>query len=67
MAIVTDIIQKFFGNKSDRDIRAVMPMVDKIKEEYEKVVKLTNDQLRAKTIEIRQKIISEMKKNRSSG
>ena len=54
MAIVTDIIQKFFGNKSERDIRAIMPVVDKIKEEYEKVVKLTNDQLRAKTVEIKQ-------------
>ena len=56
MAIVTDIIQKFFGNKSQRDIRAVMPEVEKIKEEYEKVIHLSNDQLRAKSLEIRQRI-----------
>jgi len=62
MAIVTDIIQKFLGNKSERDIRAIMPVVDKIKEEYEKVVKLTNDQLRAKTVEIKQ-LVKEFIKN----
>ncbi len=62
MAIVTNIIQKFFGNKSERDIKAIMPVVEKIKDEYEKVVKLSNDQLRAKTIEIRQ-IIRDFIKN----
>ncbi|MBN2215487.1 MAG: preprotein translocase subunit SecA [Bacteroidales bacterium] len=56
MAIVTNIIQKFFGNKSERDIKAVMPLVEKIKEEYEKVIHLSNDQLRAGTLEIRQRI-----------
>jgi preprotein translocase subunit SecA len=56
MAIVTNIIQKFLGNKSERDIRAVMPVVEKIKEEYEKVVSLSNDQLRARTLEIKQQI-----------
>ncbi|HJX70959.1 MAG TPA: preprotein translocase subunit SecA, partial [Bacteroidales bacterium] len=62
MAIVTDIIQKFFGNKSQRDIRAVMPEVEKIKEEYEKVIHLSNDQLRAKSREIRQRIKDFIKK-----
>ena len=56
MAIVTDIIQKFFGNKSERDIKQLMPVVDRIKEEYDKVIELSNDQLRAKTLEIKQRI-----------
>jgi preprotein translocase subunit SecA len=56
MALVTDIIQKFFGNKSDRDIRAILPDVEKIKGEYEKVIELSNDQLRAKTLELKQRV-----------
>ncbi len=56
MAIVNDIIKKFFGNKSDRDIKVILPTLAKIREEYTKVVDLTNDQLRAKTIELKQRI-----------
>ncbi len=56
MAIVTNVIQKFFGNKSERDIKAVMPAVEKIKVEYDKVINLSIDQLRARTLEIKQQV-----------
>ncbi len=28
-------IAKIFGNKSDRDVKAILPLVDKIKVEFE--------------------------------
>ncbi|MBN2610070.1 MAG: preprotein translocase subunit SecA [Bacteroidales bacterium] len=56
MALFSDIIKRFFGNKSDRDIRAIMPIVEKIKEEYPKLSGLSNDQLRAKTLELKKRI-----------
>ena len=50
-------INKLFGSKSDRDIKAVKPIVDKIKEEYEKLSSLSLDDLRAKTLIFKQRII----------
>ncbi|MBQ7448271.1 MAG: preprotein translocase subunit SecA [Paludibacteraceae bacterium] len=43
------ILQKMFGNKSQRDMREVMPYVEKIKAEYERVVACSNDELREKS------------------
>ncbi|HET8830343.1 MAG TPA: preprotein translocase subunit SecA [Pelobium sp.] len=42
-------INKIFGNKSDRDVKAARPLVEKIKAEYEKLSSLSHDELRAKT------------------
>ena len=35
-----------FGKKSDRDIKEVTPVINKIKEEYSRISKLSNDGLR---------------------
>jgi len=48
--------KKLLGSKSDRDIKAIMPVVDKAIAAYEKVKSYDGDQLRAKTIEFKQKI-----------
>ena len=66
-------INKLFGSKSDRDVKAAKPLVEKILAEYEKLSGLTNDELRAKTSEFRHRIkeglketddkISEIKNN----
>ncbi|MES2807297.1 MAG: preprotein translocase subunit SecA, partial [Bacteroidota bacterium] len=45
-----NFISKLFGSKSDRDVKAILPIVEKIKAEYAKLDQLTNDELRAKTI-----------------
>src|SRR5699024_7152369 len=47
---------KLFGSKSERDIKSVQPFVTQIKEEYEKLPNLTNDELRAKTTEFKKRI-----------
>ena len=53
MSIIESIISGLFGSKSERDIKEVMPVVEAIKASYEKVKELSNDQLRAKTNELR--------------
>ncbi len=51
-----EFLQKLFGNKSQRDMREVMPYVEKIKEEYAKLAALSNDELRQCTEQIKQRI-----------
>ncbi len=49
-------LKKFLGTKSDKDIREIMPYLDKIKEVYPVIQKLSNDGLRNKTTEFKAKI-----------
>ncbi|HZH67893.1 MAG TPA: preprotein translocase subunit SecA, partial [Chitinophagales bacterium] len=49
-------IAKLFGSKSSRDIKEVMPIVEKINDHYKSYQSLSNDQLRAKTQEFKDKI-----------
>ncbi|MGV3547015.1 MAG: preprotein translocase subunit SecA [Pedobacter sp.] len=46
-------LAKIFGSKSERDIKALQPIVAQINEEYAKLSSLTNDELRNKTIEFK--------------
>ncbi|WP_165024792.1 preprotein translocase subunit SecA [Dysgonomonas sp. ZJ279] len=52
----TDFLSKLFGNKSQRDLKEINPHVDRIKAAYPKIEKLSHDELRAKTVEIKQTI-----------
>ena len=54
MSLIRGITKKIFGDKSVRDIRAVTPTVEKIKLEYEKIISLSNDELRESSAELRQ-------------
>ena len=49
-------LSKLFGSKSERDIKTIQPIVEKIKEEYSKLTNLSHDELRAKTIEFKRRI-----------
>ncbi|TAH04615.1 MAG: preprotein translocase subunit SecA [Sphingobacteriales bacterium] len=51
-----NFLNKLFGSKSQRDVKSMMPLVEKIKEEYEKLSSLSNDDLRAKTLDFKQRI-----------
>ncbi|MBX7108964.1 MAG: preprotein translocase subunit SecA [Chitinophagales bacterium] len=44
------------GNKSDKDVRAIEPIVEQIKEEYAKLESLSHDALRSKTNAFRERI-----------
>jgi preprotein translocase subunit SecA len=58
MAFVTKVLGKILGNKSERDIRDISPIVEQIKEEYKRISKLSNDELRKESDKLRQ-IINE--------
>jgi len=49
-------ISKLFGNKSDRDVKSIQPIVEKIKAEYEKLGGISNDELRAMTLDFKETI-----------
>jgi len=61
MAFVTKILGKILGNKSERDIKEVNPVVELIKQEYQRIVKLSNDELRNETDKLRQIIVERIK------
>ena len=44
-----EIITKLFGNKAQKDMRAIQPVVEKIKAAYVEIDKLSNDELRARS------------------
>ena len=50
---INDFLGKLFGNKSIRDMKEIQPWVEKIKEAYPAIKELSNDDLRAKTQEIK--------------
>ncbi len=47
------LLQALFGNKSTRDMKLIQPMVEKVKEVYPSIKALSNDELRAKSNEIK--------------
>jgi preprotein translocase subunit SecA len=49
-------LSKLFGSKSERDIKAVQPIVEKIKSEYEQLSPLSDDELRGKTTDFKNRI-----------
>ena len=55
---MANILSLLFGNKSQRDLKEVKPILDKCIAAYSTVQNLSNDELRAKTIEFKELIRS---------
>ena len=53
---INSFLSKLFGNKAQKDRRAIQPYVDKIRALAPEMEKLSNDELRSKTAQIRNKI-----------
>jgi preprotein translocase subunit SecA len=51
-----NLIKKIFGDKQAKDLKLLWPIVEEIKEEYEKIKNLTDEELKAKTQEFKEKI-----------
>ena len=51
-----DILKNVFGTKSDRDLKKLKPIVESVKKVYPEIDALTNDELRARTADIRQRL-----------
>ena len=55
-------ISKIFGgSKSEKDVKTILPMVTKINQNFEAFQSLSNDELRNKTFEFRQRIREHLK------
>ena len=55
-------ISKIFGgSKSEKDVQRITPLISKINEHFASYQQLTNDQLRGKTAEFRQRIAEHLK------
>ncbi|MBO5012709.1 MAG: preprotein translocase subunit SecA, partial [Paludibacteraceae bacterium] len=53
---LVEFITKLFGNKSQKDMREIMPYVEKIKVVYEEIDALSNDALRARSAALMSRI-----------
>ena len=49
MAGIFNVIGKLFGNKYEKDIKKIKPIIDLIHEEHTKISSLNNDELREQT------------------
>ena len=56
MASFLNIIGKLFGNKYDKDIKEISPIVKEINKQFDNLSGLSNDQLRGKTSELKKQI-----------
>ena len=61
---LSDIIKKFFGNKSDRDMKKIMPIIKEIKAVSPEIEQLSNDELRGRTADIRRMLQESVKTQR---
>ena len=50
---MANFLAKLFGTKYDRDLKALRPVVEHVAEAYADIQKLSNDELRGKTIQFR--------------
>jgi preprotein translocase subunit SecA len=53
---IANLLNSFLGKKSDRDYKELWPTVIKVLDEYEIIKRLSNDELRAKTDELKEQI-----------
>ncbi len=56
MSFITSILKAFVGDKSQKDVKSIQPLVAKVKDFENQLISLSNDGLRAKTTEFKEKI-----------
>jgi preprotein translocase subunit SecA len=56
MSIINSILKAFVGDKSEKDVKAIQPIITKVKSFESALQALSHDELRAKTAEFKAKI-----------
>ncbi|MGG6230509.1 preprotein translocase subunit SecA [Tenacibaculum sp. SDUM215027] len=56
MSVLNSIIKLFVGDKQQKDLKSLQPIVEKVRSFENSLSSLSNDELRAKTIEFKSKI-----------
>jgi preprotein translocase subunit SecA len=59
--IINKTLSKLFGNKAETDLKELLPVVQKVKDAETVITKLSDDELRGKTVEFKNKIQSHIK------
>ncbi|TDP60730.1 preprotein translocase subunit SecA [Flavobacterium dankookense] len=58
MSFINSILKAFVGDKSQKDVKAIQPLITKIKSFESTLMALSNDELRNKTVSFKEKIKS---------
>ena len=56
MSLLNSVLKVFVGDKSKQDVKAILPVVNQIKEFESTIAALSNDELRAKTAAFKDQI-----------
>jgi preprotein translocase subunit SecA len=56
MSLINSILKAFVGDKSQKDVKAIQPLINKVKTFESALMALSHDELRAKTAEFKEKI-----------
>ena len=56
MSFINSILKAFVGDKSEKDVKAIQPLITKVKSFESSLSSLSNDELRAKTAYFKEKI-----------
>ena len=54
-----NFLKKIFPSKHEKDVNSILPIVDEINKYYEEFESLSDEQLKAKTTEFKERINSE--------
>ncbi|MDC6367478.1 MULTISPECIES: preprotein translocase subunit SecA [Flavobacteriaceae] len=61
MSLLNSVLKVFVGDKSEKDVKALQPLVKEIKSFEQKLKGLTHDELRQKTVDFKSQIASDCK------
>ena len=61
MSFLNSLLKVFLGDKSGKDLKKLIPLVDEINNHFNKITSISNDQLRNKTIDFKEIISEETK------
>jgi preprotein translocase subunit SecA len=59
--ILSKVLKTFVGSKTDRDFKELSPIIDEVALHYDAISSLSNDELRAKTTELKGRIATKTK------
>ncbi len=61
MAIFGSVVKKILGSKYERDMKLLRPIVEQVKAVYPEIEKLSNDELRGRTITLKKRVSEAVK------
>jgi preprotein translocase subunit SecA len=64
MNAINKFLENLFGNKSEKDISNIMPLVRQIKDNYEKIKDISNDELRKRADDVKKQIHSSVQEEK---